>query len=42
VNAHQKVIAGAALIVAGSLMIHAGYEGSGRRRPWAIKLLPGA
>lgn len=38
----QKVAAGAALLVAGSLLIHQGYEGAGRKRPWLTKLLPGA
>lgn len=38
----QKIAAGAALIVLGSWLLHEAYEGSGRRRPWAVKLLPGA
>lgn len=37
----QKVATGAALIVAGSWVLWQAYEGSGRRRPFALKLLPG-
>lgn len=41
-TAQQKVTAGVALLVAGSWLLHEGYEGSGRRRPWLTKWLPGA
>lgn len=37
----QEVLAGAALIVAGSWVLYQAYEGSGRRRPWWTKVLPG-
>lgn len=37
----QQVLAGATLIVAGSWVLYQAYEGSGRRRPWWTKVLPG-
>jgi hypothetical protein len=42
VNHQQKVVAGCALIVAGAWVLHEAYEASGRKRPFAIKFLPGA
>jgi hypothetical protein len=33
---------GAAAIVAGSVLLWDGYEGSGKDRPFWVKLLPGA
>lgn len=40
---HQhKVIAGAAAIAAGSWILYQTYEGSGRKRPFWTKILPGA
>lgn len=39
---HQQVVAGAALLCAGSYLIYQGYEGAGRKRPWFMKFLPGA
>jgi hypothetical protein len=41
VNPQQKVLAGAALLCAGSWLIYEGYEGSGRKRPWWSRFLPG-
>lgn len=38
----QKRLVGALAIIAGSWLLHEGFEGSGRSRPWLIKLLPGA
>jgi hypothetical protein len=40
-NAQQKVVVGAALIVAGSWLLHEGYEKAGRKRPFLTKFLPG-
>lgn len=36
------LVGGIALVVAGSWLLHAAYEGSGKSRPWGLKLLPGA
>lgn len=41
-TAQQKVTAGCVLLVAGSWLIHEGFEGSGRKRPFWSKFLPGA
>lgn len=38
----QKVAVGAALIIVGSRTLYVAYEGSGAKRPFWIKLLPGA
>lgn len=37
----QKVLAGAAMILAGSWVLYQTYEASGRRRPFWTKVLPG-
>lgn len=39
---HQTVLAGAACIAAGSWLLWQAYEGTGRKRPFWVKLLPGA
>jgi len=36
------LVLGCVLIIAGSLLLHAYFEASGRNRPWLVKLLPGA
>lgn len=36
------LVLGAVLIIAGSLLLHAYFEASGRSRPWLVKFLPGA
>jgi hypothetical protein len=41
-NHQQKVAAGAALICAGSYVLWQTYDATGRRRPFWVKLLPGA
>jgi hypothetical protein len=41
-NHQQCVMTGAALIAAGSWLLYRTYDGSGRRRPFWVKLLPGA
>lgn len=38
----QKVAAGAALICAGSWLLYQTYDQAGRRRPFWVKVLPGA
>jgi hypothetical protein len=38
----QHVLAGATLIAAGSWLLYRTYDASGRRRPFVLKLLPGA
>lgn len=35
-----RVAAGIALAVAGAYLVHSAYEGAGRRRPFALRLLP--
>jgi hypothetical protein len=40
-TAQQKVYAGAALLTAGSYLMYQGLEGSGLKRPFWAKLLPG-
>lgn len=40
-NAHHKVCAGAALLCAGSWLLYEGFEGSGRKRPFWARFLPG-
>jgi hypothetical protein len=42
VTHQQKVAAGAACIAAGSWILYQAYEGSGRKRPFWTKILPGA
>jgi len=42
VSHQQKVLAGASLIAAGSWVLYQAYEGSGVRRPWWTRMLPGA
>jgi hypothetical protein len=42
VSHQQSVAAGAALIAAGSWVLWQAYEGTGRKRPFWVKLLPGA
>jgi len=37
----QHIVAGAAAICLGAWLLHQAYEGSGRPRPFALKLLPG-
>jgi hypothetical protein len=42
VNGHQqKVAAGAAAIALGSWLLYQAYEGSGRKRPFLVRFLPG-
>jgi len=41
VTPNEKVMAGAVLIVAGAWLLHEGYEGAGRKRPFWSKFLPG-
>ena len=36
------VYGGIGAIIVGSYLLQLGFEGSGKTRPWAIKLLPGA
>jgi dihydroorotate dehydrogenase len=40
-TAQQKVAAGAAAVALGSWLLYQGYEGSGRKRPFWTKVLPG-
>jgi hypothetical protein len=42
VNHSQKVATGAALIIAGSVLLYQTYDGAGRKRPLWVKFLPGA
>jgi hypothetical protein len=42
VTPHQKVAAGAAAICLGSWLLYEGFEGSGRKRPFWARFLPGA
>lgn len=37
-----EIAVGVAALVAGSLLLHDAFEGRGKSRPWATKLLPGA
>lgn len=37
----QQVATGAALILAGSWVLYQAYEGSGRRRPFWARFIPG-
>ena len=36
------LVGGIVAIVSGSVLLHLAYEGSGKSRPWGLKLLPGA
>ncbi len=38
---NTAMIAGLALVVAGSWLIYDAYEARGRTRPWLVRLLPG-
>lgn len=40
-NPGAALAVGAALVIAGSWLIWDAYEGHGRTRPWALRLLPG-
>jgi hypothetical protein len=40
-NRQTEILAGAALLALGSWFIWDAYDGRGRKRPWALNLLPG-
>jgi len=42
VSHQQRVLAGVVLIAAGSRVLYQAFEGSGRRRPWWTRAIPGA
>lgn len=40
-NRNHALLLGIGFVVAGSWLLYDAYEGRGRTRPWAVRLLPG-